>query len=125
MHDLLEGGNEYDLELILQHFIVVKHYFTCDDLNDRIASFDYSKKSRNKPIAITMTKIMEKHIKMSAPEALCFLRNISLLIGELVPEGDPHWQIIILLKNIIDIVTSHVVYTSIADRLESIVKEYL
>ena len=62
---------------------------------------------------------------MSAAEALCFLRNIGLLIGELVPEGGHHWQIIILLKYIIDIVTSHVVYTGIANHLESSVKEYL
>ena len=125
MHDLLEGVNEYDLGLILYNFIGVKHYFTAKDLNDRIACFDYGNESRNKPIAIKIIKIMEKHIKMSAAEALCFLRNIGLLIGELVPEGDPHWQIIILLIDIIDIVTSHVVYIGIFDRLESLVKEYL
>ena len=125
MHDSLKGGTEYDLGLILHNVIVVKHYFSDEALNDRIACFDYGNESRYKPIAIKMTKIMEKHIEMSAAEALCFLRNIGLLIGELVPEGDRHWQIIILLKDIIDIVTSYVVYTGIADRLESLVKEYL
>ena len=103
----------------------MKHYFTGEDLNDRIAYFDYGNESRNKLIAIKMTKIIEKYIKMSAAEALGFVCNIGLLIGELVPEADPHRQIIILLKGIIDIVTSHVVYIGIADRLESLVNEHL
>ena len=65
MRDLLEGGNEYDLGLNLQHFIEVNHYFTCEDLNDRIASFEYGMESRNKPIAMKMTKIMKKHKNVS------------------------------------------------------------
>ena len=42
MHLLLEGVIPYELKLMLHDFTAVKKYFTVDDLNNRIRSFNYS-----------------------------------------------------------------------------------
>jgi hypothetical protein len=50
MHLLLEGVIPYELKLMLREFTAVKKYFTVDDLNNRIRSFNYSpEEAKDKP----------------------------------------------------------------------------
>lgn len=50
MHLLLEGVIPYELKLMLHDFTAVKKYFTVDDLNNRIRSFNYSpEEAKDKP----------------------------------------------------------------------------
>ncbi|XP_018376743.1 PREDICTED: uncharacterized protein LOC108769975 [Trachymyrmex cornetzi] len=125
MHDILEGICEYDLGLLLYHYVVTKKFFTCEDLNNKINGFYYGDEIRNKPREINMIKLKNKHIKMSTSEMLCFLRNIGLLIGHYIPTDDQHWKIVIVLKEILDIITATVVHGDLADHLESLIEEYL
>ena len=62
---------------------------------------------------------------MSASEALCLLRNVGVLIGDLIPLEHEHWGLVILLRDIPDMVTSLVVNETLSYLLESIVHEYL
>lgn len=57
MHDYLEGVCQYDLGLILYHFIKIQKEFTLTQLNISIASFPFDKNEKNRPI-----EILEKHI---------------------------------------------------------------
>jgi len=41
---------------------------------------------------------------MTASEMWCFLRNLPLLIGGLIPRKQPHWRLLLMLIDIIDIV---------------------
>lgn len=53
MHVILEGSLKYETELLLRAFVAVKKYFTINDLNERIACFEYSyQDKRDKPSAI-------------------------------------------------------------------------
>ena len=124
MHDLLEGAFEYDLGLILYRFIVNAKYFTLEELNDRIRVLDYGQE-QNKSQPIKESQIKNKHIKMSASELLSFIRNIGVFIGHKIPLQDKHWNLIILMKNIIDIVTAPVIQKGVADYLEVLISEYL
>lgn len=53
MHDVLEGTTQFTLKCLLQHLIGRK-YFSRDDLNRRIVSFDYGQvEVSNKPSQIS------------------------------------------------------------------------
>lgn len=123
-HDILEGVLEYDLGLVLHQFIEVDHFFTLAEINSRIDSFNYGPNETNKPRPIKPNQIKNRHIKMSASEALSFIRNLALLIGDLIPRNNKHWKLISLLKEIIDIITSPIVSMEVLDYLQSILSEY-
>ncbi|XP_057335120.1 uncharacterized protein LOC130673922 [Microplitis mediator] len=125
MHDILEGTAEYDLGLILNYFITTAKFFTLDELNNRIESLYYGDEARNKPRTLKKAQINEKYVKMSAAEALCLIKNIGVLIGHFIPRNDPYWKLCILLKEIIDIVTSTVIHFDLCDYLENLISEYL
>lgn len=127
-HDINEGTFEYDFGLILYHFIKDSPDIplTLHELNSRIKKFDYgTNEKRNKPVVITNEKLAAKHSKMSGSEASGLIRNIGLMIGDLIPRGNEHWQLLILLKEIYDILTSPVITTDIIDYLESLITRYL
>lgn len=60
MHDLLEGVCHYDLCAILEELMYVKRYFTLENLNDRIQSFNYDFDIGNKPSIITLDHIRKE-----------------------------------------------------------------
>jgi len=107
MHDILEGVCSYDLCGILYEFIINLKYFSLDTLNNRLQYFNYGPlEVQNKPQSITMDTIRnKKKLKMSAIEVLCFSRHLGVLIGDLVPINSEFWQLYILLRQIIQIVT--------------------
>lgn len=125
MHDIFEGVCEYDLGLLMNYFIVTAKLFDLDKVNERIESLFYGDESRNKPRPLKKAQIIEKYIKMSAAESLCFIRNVGVLIGHLIPENNRHWKLCILLKEIVDIVTSPIIHSDICDYLENLISEYL
>lgn len=56
---------------------------------------------------------------------LCFIRNLNICIGDLVPEEQKEWALVILLKQIIEIVCSQVINSSTHIVLQVLIKEYL
>ena len=77
-------------------------------LNNRIQNFDYGlTETSNKPPIIGFKANSNKlNCKMSASEMLRLVRYLGLMIGDLIPEDDQHWQLYLYLRQIIDIVTS-------------------
>lgn len=107
MHDILEGVCQYDLGKILNYFIFKKEYCSLNTLNNRIRGFDYGPiEKRNKTPDITLNHIKNECIILSSAEMLCLIRNINLILGDLIPTNDEHWEPIILLKKIVDITTA-------------------
>ncbi|CAD6224838.1 GSCOCG00005578001-RA-CDS, partial [Cotesia congregata] len=125
MHDLLEGICEYDFGLIMHHFIVVKKFFTLTNINNRIEGLYYGDESRNKPRTLKPNQIKTRFIKMSASESRCILENIGVLIGDWVPRKNLHWRLVILIKEIFDIVSATVIHKGISYYLTNLIGEYL
>ena len=53
MHDILEGVLQYEAKEMLKRFIHVNSFFTLEELNNRIAAYDfgyYNDKNRPSPI---------------------------------------------------------------------------
>jgi len=68
MHDLLEGVLQYEVKLLLAQFISEDRYFTLEQLNHRIESFElgYSE-ARDRPTQIASTTLSynDNHLKQS------------------------------------------------------------
>jgi len=126
MHDILEGVCSYDICGILYEFIINFKYFSLEQLNNRIQYFNYgSLDVQNKPQIITIEVIKKKKkIKMSASEMLCFSRHLGVMIGDLIPKDAEYWQLYILLRKIIEIVTLKSIQPSYALLLKTLISEH-
>lgn len=126
MHDVLEGVCQYDLGKILNVYIYKKKYFTLEVLNNRVRGFDYGPiEKRNKPPDITQNHMKNECIIISLAEMLCLIRNIHLILGDLIPEHDEYWSLIILLKKIVDITTAKALLKNTSLYFKKLVSEYL
>ena len=99
-HDLLEGVIHYTLPLVLQSLIQAR-YLTLDIINSRIESFNFQEKNKPQPLKRSKGKAQLK-IRETAKESWTLLRTLSLLIGDLVPEGDKRWGVHIGLCQVIE-----------------------
>ena len=108
LHDLLEGIVPFELALCLYEFIR-KKYFSLQELNDRICQFPYKWNDKaNSPQAIPLTFLARKSIGGNAHENWCLLRLLPLVIGDKVPEDDAVWQVLMNLKDVVELVMAPV-----------------
>ena len=126
MHDLLEGVCVYVMREIIFAFIFLKDYFTLQTLNVRIENFDFGPiENSNKPPPLLINTVKNKvNCKMSASEMLCFVRYFGLIVGDLIPENDKHWELYKYLRQIIDIVTSPRIIRSDAKVLKKLIEDH-
>lgn len=108
MHDLLEGVCMWEMKLVIAHLIETGK-FTLEDLNGRITSYDYGfQDSANKPCCFTAQDIRspESATGQTASQMYCLLRHFCLMMGDLVPQDNDKWQVIVLLLQCMDIIFS-------------------
>lgn len=110
MHDLLEGIVPMELKLIIKG-LISNGYFNLQQLNSKIVSFKFGRNDiENKPQALP--KNYEKGLKLNASRTWCLLRLLPLMIGKMVPEGKPLWNLLLTLKEIVDIILSPIINTT-------------
>jgi hypothetical protein len=101
MHGIFEGCAQYELKLILQHFIFKNQdvNLSLAEFNTRSELFRYGVDIRNKLQSLSSEKLLSKQNKlgMNASQAWCFARNICLLVGDLVPENSQYMEMVHLL----------------------------
>ena len=103
MHDILEGFVPTELSLCLSD-LIGKHYFTLNVLNQAIRFFENTFSDRtNRPQMIGKGFSTKGTIGGNAHENWCLIRLLPLLIGHYVPEGDNTWEILMLLKDIVEL----------------------
>ncbi|XP_033212124.1 uncharacterized protein LOC117169728 [Belonocnema kinseyi] len=124
MHDFLEGVCHYDLCAILDQIISFDGFLSIDTLNERVQYFDYGPDSGNKPSMITMNDIKKDKMKMNASEMFFFCRNLGLMVGHLVPEGDDSWKLYVALNEILSIISAPVVHQNSTDYLVTLIAEH-
>lgn len=105
-HDLFEGIVPVELAYCLA-LLISKKLFTLDDLNRAILSFPYKWSDKtNKPHIVPKSFLARKSIGGNAHENWCLLRLLPFLIGQYVPENEPAWLVLMLLKDIVELVAS-------------------
>ncbi|XP_042084783.1 uncharacterized protein LOC102293912 isoform X2 [Haplochromis burtoni] len=108
LHDLFEGIVPRELALCLQVFIKSK-YFTLDELNKNIKTFPYKWSDKtDAPQQVSLNFAAKKSVGGNAHENWSLLRFLPLIIGSKIPEGEPAWEVLLVLKDIAELVVSHV-----------------
>lgn len=126
MHDLLEGVCRYDVALIINHFIFNMQLFSLTEFNMRLQGFDYgSKYNINKPPEFNEKSVKKGCIIISSSEMFCLIQNLPVIIGDLIPIENEHWELFVLLREIITIVSSNELHPLSHEQLETNIYEYL
>lgn len=106
LHDFFEGDIPVELCLCLKD-LVRKGFITFDGLNSRIKLFPYKHSDKvNKPKPITKASFGKRRISGNGHENWTLLRLLPLLIGSSIPEKEPSWEILMDLKEIVEIIVS-------------------
>lgn len=128
MHDLLEGVCNYDMSSIIRNFILEFKYFSLETLNNRIQFFEYGPSEiKNRPPQITEYSLKSNNptiCKMSASEMWCFVRCFGLMMGDLVPMESEFWKLYILLKKVLDLITTRSMGPGCPHLLKMLISEH-
>jgi hypothetical protein len=123
-HDLFEGVIAYDVMLFVNHWVNLK-YFSVSYLNMCIDNFTYlGNDANNKPATL---KVKGAKLSGHAVQNWCFLRLIPLLLDSKLEllKDDPVWQLLLLLRSIVESVCSPKLTADEIACLKSWVEEYL
>lgn len=126
MHDILEGVGGYETKLVLNSLIEQK-VLTLDQLNNRLTSFDYGfSDSHNKPSAIKPQDLKnpDGSMRQTAAQMWCLLRLLPLMIGDLIPEGEKHWELLLSLLGCMELIFSPALTAEAAIFLQHLIEEH-
>ena len=151
MHDLLEGSLPLLTKLLLTYFIREKHLFSLAYLNERIASFKYGSAVKVKPSTISPSSFnsegkLRQSVKLlyvrllvlpcNLDEIHCFLcflasqmwclaRFLPLMIGDLIPTDDDHWENYLDMLQIVDYIFAPTTTAKRIAHLEVLIEDFL
>ena len=121
MHDLLEGVIPHEMKLLLQHCLISKRYFELLTFNQRLTAFDFGyTEVGDKPARVENNCNM----RQSASQMWLLMRIFPLLVGDLIPREDSHWQCFLKLMCICDIATAPSISTDTVAYLELLIEEH-
>lgn len=107
LHDLFEGVVPVELAHCLKG-LISKRYFTLEDLNRAILRFPYQHSDKvDRPHPIPSNFARRGTIGGNGHENHALLRLLPLLIGSKVPERDTFWEVLMDLKDVVQLAMSH------------------
>lgn len=122
MHDVLEGIAQFELKLVLRY--VQAHFLTTKELDGRLHSFNYGyMERRNRPPSVKLDD-ESNDLGINAIQCWCLLRNVPLIFGDIVPQDDEHWQLLLLLLQIVNIIFSPVLTEGLTVYLKHLIAEH-
>lgn len=81
LHEMAEGCLRYGMGHLLYYLILNHKYFTIQQLNERIKTFDYYINGfSNKPPLVTKKKVKKKYLSMSGTEMINFFLTFNFLV---------------------------------------------
>ena len=127
MHDMFEGVCPLELKLVLNE-LISKGYFNIDQLNALVLSFNNGfHEKQNKPCSFTMTSSLRSPdgaAGQHAGQMVCLMSHIALMLADLVPENDPHWELLLLLLECLDIICSPVISRGDTLYLQELIRDH-
>lgn len=118
MHDLLEGVLRFDILAVLKA-LCEKQLISLDQINSRIRTFPFQDSDKlNKPCEVDLVKL-----RQSASQMFCLVRLLPLMLGNVIPRVDEHWQYLLLLQQILDVVFSRAPPEGSSDQLEYLIAQ--
>lgn len=105
---MIEGIVPLEIALCLRVFIQNK-YFTLEELNKCIKEFPYKWSDKtNAPQLVSVNFATWKTVGSNAHENWTLLRLLPLMVGSKIPEGDPAWEVLLVLRDIVELVVNQV-----------------
>ncbi|KAE8739484.1 hypothetical protein FOCC_FOCC015014 [Frankliniella occidentalis] len=117
----------YGLAVVLHECIYNRNYFDLDTFHERVDGFDYGPaESGNKPPKshLTIERIRNDNVNLSAAEALCLARYLGEMVGDLVPPDNMAWRYYLIMREILEIVTSPYFLKGTEDYLRVLIREH-
>ena len=122
MHDILEGVGQYEIKLLFEY--LNQNFISNENILQRVYAFNYGfMDKKNRPTHINMF-CSGSGIGLNASQTLCLIRNLPLIFGDVVPEGDTHWHLLLLLLHIVNIVFSPCVTEGMTVFLKHLIEEH-
>ena len=122
MHDVLEGVAQLEVKLILKY--IAEKSISFKEINQRIQSFNYGyMERRNQPPGVKLDDL-SNDLGLNAIQSWCLLRNVPLLFGDLVEKNDSHWNVLLLLLQIVNIVFAPFVTEGMTVSLKYLIVEH-
>jgi hypothetical protein len=104
MHDILEGVGKYEMALVVQNF-VSRGLLTITWLNAKIETWKFGElDARSKPVAFPVD--LKDTLNQSASRMWCLIRLLPLMLSDKIPLGDHYMELLLVLKDIVEIVFS-------------------
>lgn len=120
MHDILEGVSHIEFSLVLKE-LNKQGQVDLKFLNQQIETWRYGPLDRiNKPVEIGS----DFTIKQTSARMWCLMRLLPLYIGCGVPENNPHWNLLLLLRTIAEYVFSPKMSKQLCAYLHTIILEH-
>ncbi|XDV29615.1 hypothetical protein PO909_032707 [Leuciscus waleckii] len=122
MHDILEGVAQYEVKLLFEYMSC--NLISCDSIPQRLYAFNYGYLDKNnRPTKVNLQQAGNS-IGLNASQTLCLIRNIPLIFGDVVPEGDKHWHLMLLLLWIVNIIFSPCISEGMTIFLKHLIVEH-
>lgn len=119
LHDFFEGVVPVELCLCLQD-LIRKGFITFEGLNKRIKSFPYKFSDKlNKPQLITKASFGTGRVSGNGHENWTLLPLLPFIIGTRIPEHEPSWEVLMDLKELVEIVVSTTLSEEILSYLDT------
>lgn len=114
---------QFELKLLFG-YLSDNNIISKTDVCNRIYSYNYGFVERkNRPTRINLEQTGNS-IGLNAIQTLCLIRNMPLIFGDVVSEGNAHWRLLLLLLQIINIIFSPVITDGMTVCLKHIIVEH-
>jgi len=131
MHILIEGVTEITCRLFLCYCIIEKHFFSIEDFNEKLASFNFGHFNKDKPAAIQRNDLtVDKPLRQSAAQMFVLAHTLPFLIAEWIlnnESADLNNQVdcFILMLQIMNLCLAYEITTESIDLLSRIIETFL
>ncbi|KAJ8041305.1 hypothetical protein HOLleu_12090 [Holothuria leucospilota] len=123
-HDLFEGVCPEIISKVLSYFIAEK-LTSLKEVNDIISSFPYMVSDKSNRPSTLLWSGGRVVVKQKAAQMWCLMRLIFIMLGNVIPTGNDHWQLLLHLREICDVATSPVHTPDTLIYLEDTVFDFL
>lgn len=129
MHTLLEGLVPLEVGCVLFSLITDKRLFSLAELNERVTEFwsliNVDKKKKPPHLNKVMPPGSGLNPSMKATQCWALLKYLPLIIGDKVPVGDEHYELLLHLSELVDLAFAPRFTTGLVAYMKEFIKDHL
>lgn len=125
MHDLFEGAFPFVLKHVLRGLF--DDGILCEEDLEKVVTFEYGRNDKtNRPAEISTASLDRKStMKGTASQKWCLFRLLPQIFASSIPEGNKHWEVYLLLREVVDLVLADELPAESLSYLELKIQQFL